>query len=202
MRKKIIFVFVFLLSILIQSNAEDISKKEDIERALIMLEADFGNSFYEALYSIDELRPYSIIQIDKIALEYNNAWVSPEYFTSQLNDKDKSILIDNISAFIADMQNEQTEKSVLRKIKSWCISENQLNLIAKKIGIGRTNVLNIIMNFLPAPINANTGEVISTEKSDNDGAYYFYSTINQLSELSPKEQYQLFSKIFGELARK
>jgi F0F1-type ATP synthase delta subunit len=202
MKEKIIFIFALALLSVAQITAQENNREESIKNSLYQLKQIFGDSFFESLYSIDELRPYSIIQIDKIAREYDNSWISPKTFVSQLNEKDKIKLTEKISEYIADLEDAFAQNQILTGIKSWCISANQLNLIAHKIGIGRTNVLNIVMMFLPAPVNTNTGEIISTDNSKNNGEYYYYSTINQLSNLSQKEQFRLYSKIFGELAQK
>ena len=58
------------------------------------------------------------------------------------------------------------------------------------------------MDFMPAPVNSNTGEIITVGRSGNNEEYYYYSTINQLSNLKQKELYNIFSRIFGELAQK
>ena len=202
MKEKIIFVFILVLFLSGTSFGQNNKQNDNIKETLAKLEQDFGNTFFESLYSIDALRPYTIIQIDKIAAKYDNSWISPKQFVSQLNNKDKQILLTRISEFINDMNDAQKQNKTLAVVKSWCIAEKQLNLIAQKIGIGRSNILNIIMMFLPAPVNANTGEIISSETSDSNEEYYYYATINQLSNLSQKEQFRLYSKIFGELAQK
>ncbi len=201
MKEKIIFVFFFLLIASANGFGEKNEKTDDIQSKIFELENKFGNAFFEAIYSIDNLRPYTIIQIDKIASIYDNSWISPDEFVSMLNKKDKKILVRKISEFIGDFEQKQQD-DILRNINSWCIAENLLNLISRKIGVGRSNVLNIVMTFLPAPINTNTGEIINAEQADNNEEYYYYSTLNQLSNLSQKEQYRLFSKLFGELAQK
>jgi len=202
MKEKIIFVFFLVLLISAQGISQQDAKKNNVETEIRNLENVFGNSFYKALYSIDELRPYSIIQIDKIAQMYDNNWISPKAIVAKLNHKDKEVLISGIVDYITNLEVKKSEKNILNKIKAWCVAENQLNLIAKKIGIGRTNVLKIIMNYLPSPINSNTGEIIINDKASTNEEYYYYATINQLSNLKPKELYHLFSNIFGELAQK
>jgi translation elongation factor EF-G len=201
MKEKIIFVFLFLLIISNNGLSKNQNENDTIQKKVSALANKFGDTFFEAIYSIDNLRPYSIIQIDKIAKTYNNSWISPAAFVTMLNKKDKKILTNKISEFIADFEQKQ-QNETLNKINSWCIAENLLNIISGKIGIGRTNVLNIIITLLPAPVNTNTGEIISAEKADNNEEFYYYSTLNQLSNLPLKEQYGLFSKLFGELAQR
>lgn len=202
MKEKIIFVFFLVLLISAQGISQQDAKKNNVETEIRNLENVFGNSFYKALYSIDELRPYSIIQIDKIAQMYDNNWISPKAIVAKLNHKDKEVLISGIVDYITNLETKKSGKNILNKIKAWCVAENQLNLIAKKIGIGRTNVLKIIMNYLPSPTNSNTGEIIINDKANINEEYYYYATINQLSNLKPKEQYHLFANIFGALAQK
>lgn len=202
MKEKIIFVFFLVLLISAQGISQQDAKKNNVETEIRNLENVFGNSFYKALYSIDELRPYSIIQIDKIAQMYDNNWISPKAIVAKLNHKDKEVLISGIVDYITNLETKKSEKNILNKLKAWCVAENQLNLIAKKIGIGRTNVLKIIMNYLPSPTNSNTGEIIINDKANINEEYYYYATINQLSNLKPKEQYHLFANIFGALAQK
>jgi len=195
--KLLCFLPIFYLVILGFMIADE--QDSTVEEAIFQLEESFGSTFYKSLYSIDELRPYSIIQLNKTISSYENSWISPDDIVSKINNNDRKVLKNSLLEFLMTLESDIERNMILNKIKYWCISACQLELMINKMEIPKDEVLLYIIPKIPAAVNSNTGEIVS-ENSNNNTDYYYYTVINQLSKLNLKEQFKLYSDIFSEFS--
>jgi hypothetical protein len=164
----------------------------------------YDKKIYYSLYSLKELKSYSIISIDKIAKIYDNKWMSPATVTDLLSNTEKEQLILCTAKYLDNINDEKTRFDFLLKIKRWCIAESQMEFICDKMMFSRESLLKIF-EILPG-----TDAVISSFKTnqsqgagelhiaDYDQAYF--SSINYLAELPLNKQLEYYSSLYKELS--
>lgn len=179
-------------------------EQSTVRYELASLEDLYGESLYKALFSLDELRPYSIIQIDRISESYKNDWMSPSETVKKLTEADKSLLLDNISQLIEGSNDPIIKATTVEKIKNWCIDYEQFYFVLNKMGVEEIMLLQAAHKIEP------TREVVESfvEKKSPETSYLssvnkervIYQTINAISELKKDAQFDYFSRFFGEIA--
>jgi hypothetical protein len=208
---KIIFSFVTLIIscfILIYVISTDKAKSyagSEVKRTLIEYSDIYDQALYKSFYSIEELRPYSIIQLDKIADLYQNDWITPDNIVPKLDESDKIFMIDKISELIESRVSTQYRKNILEMIKHWCMNYSQLSFISDKLGIHDHDVFNALFN-----IDA-TREIMRQyveKKSPVEDNFSvegkskaYYSAINYISTLDFNEELSYFSEVYKYLAQ-
>ena len=194
--KRLLFYLVALLfncSVLL-------SQSSDVARNIYYLEKEYGDLFIESLYSIDETRTYSIIQIDKVSMLYNNNWLSPAAIVRMLKAEDKKYLVDEIINFLSSFDNTAESNSIADKLRNWCITKEQLDLVSDKMNVGRSKVLNLLAEVWSGYVNANTGETADRIVSGKDEEHEYYILIEIIAANKSKEMYKIYSKLFAQLA--
>ncbi len=168
------------------------------------LEQNYNSSFYEALYSLPELKAISIISVDKISSVYDNKWISPATALEMLNAEDKQRLVASIKEYLESMPDNDAKQDMLLKVKRWCIAHSQIELISDKMRISRESLVrsiskiagtdSLVINFSE---NQNHGEAAINAL---DYPQVYFESINYLSALSGREQMLYFSKLFENLS--
>lgn len=84
------------------------------------LEMQYGKeTIHLSFFSIDELRPYSILQNESTVSKYSNNWVTPMEYLALLSDTEKQELDSNIYNYIQDFDS-------VRKVKIYSKISNYL----------------------------------------------------------------------------
>lgn len=187
--------------------ASDDIEKENISHRLSYLEQNYHNCIYECFYALEETRPYAIIQVDKLIQLYNNSWTEPDKIANMLSSTEKKELIAKITDFIE--QKDEVERSILiNKITNWCRVKKLFSVIDTDYGYTKTDLVSstaklgatgyIIENLVTQTAQADLSLVGLSPLEENEA---YYKTINHISGLKIDTQFDLFSKIFKDLAK-
>lgn len=163
----------------------------------------YGESAYRSFYSLEELRPFSIIQLDKTLELYTKDWISPGKYVSILDNSDKKLLRDKITGFLKEKDIEQRTE-ILNKIKYWCTAEKQFAVIRESMCIYDDAILKAVDNieltsnlFDDGSFLKNEGDMSGLTSIDKDKI--FSKTYNRLAGLEFRSQLYYYSRLFDEL---
>lgn len=160
---------------------------------------DYKNTFIRACFSIEELRSFSIINIDKISREYDNEWISPDEIVSKLNLKEQKQLIEVLKGFISDLNDIKKSESLVIKLNQWCILDMHLKFISNHYGITQRKLVEFILKTDIEFTDPITGTRITQSSHSVEQLYYI--AINNISSLPQKQIFTFFKQLFGVLAQ-
>ncbi len=193
-----------LTLMIVSLNAEEKTKNnlKQISDKILKMQVEYGDAFYKALFSLDDIRAYSIIQVDKISNLYNNNWISPNKILSLIDKKDKELLNIGLSEFIDSYSDNKKQEELFTTIRNWCIAEFEMKILTSKMGLPESRLINALMKINPIIVSNVTGETIqpsSIKNSQNDEQYYFLC-LNSISSMTINDQLRYYSKLFNQLA--
>lgn len=184
-----------------QSDIEQSAQPENSEMEVILNQ--YGTRAYKSFYSLDRFRPVSIIHIDKISEMYDNKWISPDEIVNILSDKDMKSLKNKISDIIETMEpSDRTE--ITRMIKSWCVADEQFDILLNSFGFARSELLKAIYDsektrFLFYEFRQQgSPNVNMLDPDEKDKALNIAK--NTIANMSKKEQLEYYSEIYNLLA--
>jgi hypothetical protein len=163
------------------------------------LNAKYGDKLFKAFYSVDELRPFSIVQIDKILEIYDNTWISPVGIVSKLDDKEKDLLMKKVIEFIESFEDENKRKQLVYKLVSWCQADKQFEFINQELGVFNENILKAIELNNDEKVAVSKNQVVSDELTSQQKDFTYHQALNRISTLSSKEQLKYYGKIYTQL---
>jgi len=203
MKRNFIFILAMLTAVMGAALLNgSIKGKEDITLdELNKLERQFGENIYVSFYSLDELRSFAIIQLDKTSDNYNNCWLSPELTAKYLSAKEKGILKKAIADFIASSDNS---KENLNKIKYWLAADGQFSAMAKGYGLSLDEIVKLLMSnpktqYLLNEINP-SGNIPISDLSEIEKNKLYHRSINVLCEMEVVNQFHYYASIFSSYA--
>jgi hypothetical protein len=179
-----------------------LAQNNEIARGIYHIEKEYGDVFVEALYSVDETRPYSIIQIDKVSMIYNNNWISPVVILKMLTVEDKKYLVDEIVKFLSSFDNQSEATAIVEKLKAWCLTMYQFDYFTDKLKVGIQQILLLLGDVHSGHVNANTGESVDKLNKQGDDEQEYYEIVNFMSMLKQNEQFKIIGRLFNSLAEK
>jgi hypothetical protein len=195
-----IFIIVFILFARNSSDDKDGSTKKELNE----LYKQYDEGLLKAFLSIEELRPFSIIQFDKFSDKYKNEWTSPSKMIEKLNKHDRELLINRVADYL-DRQGEQKNKSgIINKLKYWCIADEQFNILTEKMCLPDDIVFKALSEV------AGTRNIFTQEKDDKlkdinnlnslQVEQLYIETMNYISTLSLKEQLRCYGEVYSQLS--
>jgi hypothetical protein len=196
-------IFLFIATCLIsqkKDNESDDSVKSQIKQSI----NSYDDTFFEALFSLEELRPFSIIQLDKISDNYNNQWISPNKIVEMLSNEDKVVLIEKITELLETTPDKSVKTNIIDKIQRWCNGYELFCFLTKRMNAGKENILTAAYDIestkgvIETYIERNSYNQDWIKTIDVEKAYF--STINKISEFSNKEQLLFYSELFHKIA--
>jgi hypothetical protein len=206
--KKIIYIgvsFAVLLSVIyLISKPEKIDATEIAKADMEKMQNYFGDSFYLALFSVDELRPFSIIQFEKTYEKNTLGWLSPDDVSKDLTQNEKELLINKVSEYLSTFE-IQRRKSTLSKVKCWCMAERNFNDMVFTGHISCNDLLaaikkhNLTSDFFEKKTPRGPGDISTMSEKDQKQAYY--EAINLISGLKFSEQLKFYSEIYSSLSK-
>lgn len=209
MKKQMLFA-IFTFAILIASviptnilNSENLSN--NFEYNLETIFNRYSDNIFESIYSINELRAYSIIQLDKTLDIYNNTWISPETYSAMLNDKDKLVLKSRILEYIQTLDNS-AKINMMNKIRFWCINDLQFHLLSDAYNFGMNNIIES-MHSIPLTnsildIYNERGTIIYENVSDKGINQAYHNALNILINIDFNQQIKYQSELLAILSDK
>ncbi|GEM_PF-2339722 len=91
----------------------------DIKEFIRKLELEYGQeALHISFFSIDELRPYSILQNESTVSIYSNNWVPPRDFLNSLSMDERKELNSRIYSYVEDFDTTQLSK-IYNKISNY-----------------------------------------------------------------------------------
>ena len=208
MKKLIIFVVLWfvLLTLVYFLHSEDKAVTKNKSEVCIQIEslsAKYGDKLFKAFYSVDELRPFSIVQIDKILEIYDNSWISPVGIVSKLDAKEKELLLSKVIEYIESFEDENKRKLMLYKLVSWCKADSQFEFIHHELEVYDDNILKAIdLNNdekVAVSTNLENSQKINVELTSQQKDFAYHQALNRISTLSTKEQLKYYGKIYTQL---
>ena len=168
------------------------------------LSENYDDLFFKAVYSIDELKPYSIIQVEKTCKIYNNRWISPDTLLRMLQEDDKTFLLSRIIEFVQNQPEKAYRKKLISQIKYWCMSWQQFDSLKDIFGFNDDFILSAMQKV------ASTRRLIMVyydQQSFSEGKMIpaeremaFYTTLNFISTLTFDDQLKYYSEIYNQLS--
>lgn len=161
-----------------------------------------------SFFSLEELRPYSIIQFDKFAEKYETKWVNPNVFITELNESERDSLKLIITKYIYDNNdklnyNNVNRYNLLQKVHNWNTAYDNISNIMFNYEISLTNILDQLYGISTTKVvlekYARLGEFKSDVLSENDKNEAFHVALNRIASLSQKEQLRVFSELYQNL---
>ncbi len=196
-------IVVLYVAVFSRNNEKSQSSISNIPEQMNLLLTKHNDDFYLSLFSISELRPYSILQFKENTDLYNGNWISPDVYLSNLDTKEREFLKTKISEYIHSKGDEFSEK-VLEKMDFWCSNHSNFELIINHYGVSKEDIVKILKRLdgfkQLSEIQSKTGpdnETINT-KLQNDELFFLAENI--ISSKSKKEQFMIFSEIYKELS--
>src|SRR3989339_1145939 len=118
--------FFLVVFILYSQTAKTADEKDSAEKKqLNELYKKYDKSLFKAIFSLEELRPYAIIQIDKLSDTYKNEWTSPEVMFEMLNKKERDYILNQIAVYLHECKDQSRSTRIGEKLKYWCIADIQ-----------------------------------------------------------------------------
>ena len=205
--KKVIFVLsivaLFACGTLFLKSQSAPAKMIDVKTQVESLEKGYGAGLVESFYSLDELRPYAIIQMDKTIDMYENDWIAPSDVYKKLTPKERDLIKTKLIGFISSKPVEEREH-LLTKIKSWCIADLQFEFIKSNYNQSEQTMLGIMKNL------AGTSEVFETisksgpcdlaKLSENEKNEAYNKVLNKIAEMKLNDQFKYYSAVFTNLS--
>jgi hypothetical protein len=209
MRSKIstIVLGVFLVFVCLM-NAKDTKpeeeKKVEIKKHLLDLSRTYSDGFYKSVYSIEELKPYFILQIDRINTVYSNSWMSPDKIVELLSERDKAYLVKKLVDYISNINDSTKENAMIQKIQSWCLGQYQFDFITDKLCFSNEIIVNTAYSIpaskaIVAQYYGQQGPK-TVKLSEEQITKAYYETLNFVSGLKPEEQLKYYSEIYNKLS--
>lgn len=117
---KSIAVILLLWFFIIPSSSNDKSTTKDSRENIIsnLAEVYGQDRLLLAYYSIEEFRPYSILQFESTVNKYSKQWVRPIDYSSLLTDEEKKILTQRIIQYIEDSEIEKSD-DLVKKLSNY-----------------------------------------------------------------------------------
>jgi len=197
------FIFLILVTFIFSMNiygqSETVISLKNIDDKIDSLYMDYKNTFIRACFAVDEIRSYSIINVDKISSEYRNEWISPGEIISKLTLKEHKQLIDALKKFISDINDTKKAIALISKLNNWCILDMHLKLISKNYGISQSQLVECILKTNIDFSDPVTG--IKITQSSHSVEQLYYISINHISSLPQKQIFTFFKQFFEVLAQ-
>ena len=162
----------------------------------------FEGRLYKSFFSLNNIKPYAIIQNEKTSKIYDNKWISPDKFISLLNNKDKENLLESMADYLSEATTKD-RADILNEIKFWCLADMQFAFLKDNFGYSTNDILSSLQN------NSNIKDIYSSinktgpaningySAAEKDEAYY--KLLNFISNQNQTEQMKLYSMVYSNL---
>jgi hypothetical protein len=165
----------------------------------------FGTSYFYCVFSMEELRPFSIIQSEStLQLYLRNDEISPKMLAEELSESDKKYLVSQIADYAASLDSPEEANNLLKKMEYWCIGDKLFTVMNGEMGFFVDNLKNAIKRIdATKKIIQQYSQSNNIGKGDskmlNDDPVYF-EVLNYLSKQPFVNQLEYYSNIYHELS--
>lgn len=199
-------LLIIFLIVVVKSKEEVDSKQKELQetrKEINLLLEKHNDYLYLACFSVFEVRPFSILQFKQNVDIYTGKWISPIEYVSNINQKEKEILLSKIIEYLNN-EEKVNKNIILNKLDFWCINHKQLNFIATHYNTPKfklveifekieqfDEITNAISNQGPNTFDRNDEKQIEEALTNAE---------NILSDLDLKQQLSTYSTIYRELS--
>lgn len=200
---KILFImsFAIIAGYLLYAQTTHFKTTNRTEEKLIDLVDQYDSLFFYSVFSLDDYRPYAIIQIDKLSREYDNKWMSPQEITSSLTALEKDTVIQKLAEKINIVADTKSKDEMIDKIRYCCMANKQVYFLKENFGFSEEQILTAMSN---TRINKNVMEQESGDSGEpiieTNKEKQFIKSLNILCSLKFNSQMQYYSEIYYQLA--
>ncbi len=200
------FKFIIIVLVLVGWSNRLLSQyndKSQVLAELTSLENEFGNSLVASFYSIAELRPFALIQLDKTMIDYEHRWTTPEDISQNLSKKEKQILKASVADFVFYSDPAQREL-IISKVKSWCRADKLIQILFSSYGVTLDEFLKTSDKNFYTQIYAASGTKAEESSISNmtrlEKNKMYHLVLNEIASLGRAKQFEYFSMMFKSLA--
>lgn len=129
----IVSTALMIFGALYLSGQKNLFEKQDIRKNVERIHEEFGDGMFRAFYAMNELRPYSIIQLESTIDLYSNSWISPVELAGRLTAEEKEQLIEAIVEYLAAFDYDERVE-IYRKLNLFCVSDKEMELVEYSLG--------------------------------------------------------------------
>jgi len=200
-----IILIIFLLVVVKSKDEVDtkLQNQENLISKLNQLIEKHGNDFYLSCFSVNELRPFSILQFKENTDLYNGKWISAETYLSNLNNKEREVLKSKIAEYILSKDDKFVD-DIYSKIDSWCNNHKHFELITSNYGLSDKALYDVLIKFdgfeQMVASQSKTGPDSNEEITSVNVDEALLTAKNILSDYTKKQQLMVFSLIYRELS--
>lgn len=200
---KIFALFMFgLLFLSPEISTNKTSSDVDIKEFISKLELEYGQEvLHLSFFSIDELRPYSILQNESTVSIYSNNWVTPKELLNSLTLDERKSLNSRIYRYVEDFDTTHLTQ-IYSKISNYLYTYTVFEKLlmdsdnAKKLKIFRTlrqmDITRSAFDHISTMGEFNSNDLKSNEL--NQAKVKAYNKIADLDEQSRLSYYSEFFK--------
>lgn len=196
-------IIVLYVAVFSRNNDKSPSSINNIPEQMSSLLAKHNDDFYLSLFSISELRPFSILQFQKNTDLYNGKWINPSVYLANLDAKERELLKTKISEYLHS-KGDDFSKKIIDKIDLWCSNHSNFDLIISHYGVSKENLVKILKRLDGfehlSEVQSKTGPDSETINSHLQNDELFFLAENSIASKSKKEQFIIFSEIYKELS--
>ncbi len=182
------------------------SNDVDIKEFIGKLELEYGQEvLHLSFFSIDELRPYSILQNESTVAIYSNNWVTPNEFLNSLSFDERKGLNSRIFSYVEDFDTTHLTQ-IYSKLSNYLYTYTVLEKLlmdsdeAKKLKIFRT--LRQMDRTKSAFEHISTmGEFNSTDLKSNLLNQAKVKAYNKIADLDDQSRLLYYSEFFKNVSK-
>lgn len=209
MKKTITFlpvIMLFAVIMIIAGTGTDKGSLDNRFRNTVMkLHERFDQSFFFSVFSLEEIRNYSIIQTDNtLQLYLSNDDISPKLLAEALSEQDKDILVSKIADYAMTLSSIQEAENFFKRIEYWCIADQLFTLMNGKMGFYAENLKNAVKRIEETKRIFSQFDRSNSAHSDDDqnlsDDQQYFELLNYLSKLSFDQQLEYYSDVYHELS--
>lgn len=203
-----ILALVFLSFLLIMEGQE---AKQSIDNQEILkyqtklseLSRSYGSLLDKALFTIEETRPFCIIQFPQVFKKYDQNWISPDYILSIISDEQKDSLTVLVSNYLSSMDKSRSSQ-ILFKLRDCCNVLYEMSFISEKLGFTGDMEIHALLNIpdvkpaIEMSKEQNVERIGMNKTGDKDETYY--TAINFLCSQNRENQMKYYSELFQQLS--
>lgn len=204
---KLIALFMFSWMFLIpEVSTNKTSSENEFQEFINKLELQYGEETLKlSFFSINELRPYTILQNESTVSKYSNNWLTPIEYLSLLDNEDRTLLNSRILEYIEDFNQEKKER-IYAKIANYLYTYSVIEKLI--IGSDDSYKLKIFKTLRQLDITRIAFEHISTmgefqisDLNSNELNQAKVKAYNNIADLDEQSRLIYYSEFFKNISK-
>lgn len=199
----VMFIWMFLIP---EISTNKTNSDNEVQVFINRLESQYGEETLKlSFYSINELRPYSILQYENTVNKYSNNWVTPVEYLSLLEPEDRESINTRIFSYINDFDMVKQSK-MYNKIASYLYTFN----VIEKLLVGSDNKFKLKIFKTLRQLDAtkvsfeqfsSKGEFEESDLNSNALNQAKVKAYNNISDLDEQSRLLYYSEFFKNISK-